>query len=105
MKYTVTSAIPPRLHQGLDNKTYIVPQWIEVPNNTTIDQIEWIQPTFKTESKTLNDKTLILLWKPEMGENKYNTHFDERTNKFSCGCQGFWRAKGLCKHVKLLMSK
>lgn len=91
MKYTVTSNIPPRLYQGLDNKTYIVPQWIEVSANTTLEDINWIKFTPKPI--------------PVIEDNGYNTRYDAVTKKYICGCQGFWRAKGLCKHVKLLMSK
>jgi hypothetical protein len=91
MKYTVKSAIPPRLHQGLDNKTYIVPQWIEVLANTTLEDINWIKFTAKPI--------------PVIEDNGYNTRYDAVSKKYICGCQGFWRAKGLCKHVKLLMSK
>jgi hypothetical protein len=91
MKYIVTSVIPPRLHLGLDNKTYIVPQWIEVSSNTKLDDINWIK--------------FIPKPKPIIVDNGYNTRYDAVTKKYICECRGFWRAKGLCKHVKELMSK
>lgn len=98
MKYTVNSAVPPRIYKANDNKTYVLPTWEEVPETTTIDQVEWVQP--KPETKPI--VTEGLTWKPEMGENKYNTHFNVQANKFFCSCPGFWRAKGECKHVKAL---
>ena len=98
MKYKVESLVPPRIYKSNNNKTYILPVWKEVPETTTMDQVEWIQP--KEESKPIVIKGIT--WKPEMGENKYNTHFNEQSNKFFCGCPGFWRAKGECKHVKAL---
>lgn len=106
MKYKVESLIPPRLYLGLDSKTYIIPQWIEVPDYTSIDEIEWILPKSKIEPQITNS-TIVATWKPEMGENKYNTRFDERTNKFTCSCPGFWRAKDKeigCKHIQKLRS-
>lgn len=97
MKYKVKSIIPPRIYKANDNKTYILPTWEEVSENTTMDQVEWIQPVSKPEPKLT-----VSAWKPEMGENKYNTHFNVQANKFFCSCPGFWRAKGECKHVKAL---
>jgi hypothetical protein len=98
MKYTIKSAIPPRLYQARDNKIYIMPAWIEVTSDTTMDDIEWIKPVY--EPKTITSSAAV--WKPELGENKYNTRFDAAANKYFCGCPGFWRAKGECKHVKAL---
>ncbi len=91
MKYTVTSVIPPRLYLGSDNKTYIVPQWLEIPSNIKLEDIDWIKFIAKS--------------KPVIIDNGYNTCYDAVSKKYICGCQGFWRAKGLCKHVKELMSK
>jgi len=102
-KYKMETLIPPRLHKSLiDNKTYIIPHWIEVPNDTTNDQIEWIKYESKPEP-IIN----INIWNPEMGDNKYNTRFDSKTNTYQCRCPGFWRVKikGECKHVKFLMSQ
>ena len=97
---TINSLVPPRLYKANDNKTYVLPAWIEVPDDTTMDQVEWIKP--KAAPKAWTEGTLAFIWKPEMGENKYNTHFHQQSNKFYCSCPGFWRAKGECKHVKAL---
>ena len=94
MKYTVTSVIPPRLYQGLDNQTYIVPQWIEVLANTTFEDINWIK--FAPKPKQVIES------------NGYNTRYDAVSKKYICECKGYWRAKSngnYCKHIKLLMSK
>jgi hypothetical protein len=89
MKYQIKSLVPPRLFEGLNNKTYVLPSWIEVPSTTTMNDIEWLRPIYEDKPKPSQ-------------ENKYNTRFDSKTNKYICGCQGFWRAKGNCKHVKAL---
>lgn len=91
MKYKVTSVIPPSLYQGLDNKTYIVPQWIEVLPNTTMNDIEWVEYTLKPQ--------------PIIEDNGYNTRYDAATQNYICKCQGYYRAKSKgndCKHIKLL---
>ena len=91
MKYKVTSVIPPRLYQGLDNKIYIVPQWIEVLPNTTMSDIEWVKYTQKPQ--------------PIIEDNSYNTRYDAATQNYICNCQGYYRAKSKgndCKHIKLL---
>jgi len=91
MKYTVTSIIPPRLYSGLDNKTYVVPQWIEVPSNTKLEDINWIKFTPKP--------------KPVIVDNGYNTRYDAVSKKYICGCQGYYKAKSNgndCKHIKEL---
>jgi len=88
MKYTVTSVIPPRLYSGLDSKIYIIPQWIEVSFNTKLEDIDWIKFIAKPKSIIKDDG--------------YNTRYDAVSKKYICGCQGYWRAKGNCKHVKEL---
>jgi hypothetical protein len=99
MKHKIQSLIPPRIYKANNNKTYILPNWIEIFPDTTMDDIIWIRPS---EVKKPEPKLTVSAWKPEMGENKYNTHFNEQSNKFFCGCPGYWRAKGECKHVKAL---
>jgi hypothetical protein len=102
---TINSVIPPRLYKANDNKTYVLPSWIEVSDDTTMDDVEWIKPHFGDfggESMFKIADKIIPIWRPEMGENKYNTRFDVASNKYLCGCPGFWRAKGECKHVKAL---
>jgi hypothetical protein len=99
MKHKIQSLVPPRIYKANNNKTYILPNWIEIFPDTTMDDIIWIRPS---EVKQPELKLNVSAWKPEMGENKYNTRFDAAANKYFCGCQGYWRAKGECKHVKAL---
>jgi hypothetical protein len=47
-KYKYEGSLPPALYVShITGKKYIVPAWIEVDVDTTLDQIEWIKPTYK----------------------------------------------------------
>jgi hypothetical protein len=102
MKHKIESLVPPRIYKANDGKSYILPNWIQVFPDTTMDDVIWIKPQSKIGESMFKAATTIAIWKPEMGENKYNTHFNEQANKFFCSCPGFWRTKGECKHVKAL---
>jgi hypothetical protein len=47
-KYKYEGTLPPVLYiSHKTGKKYIVPAWTEVDMDTTLDQIEWIKPTYK----------------------------------------------------------
>lgn len=47
-KYKYEGTLPPALYVShITGKKYIVPAWIEVDTDTTLDQIEWVKPTYK----------------------------------------------------------
>jgi len=73
MKHKIQSLIPPRIYKANNSKTYILPNWIEIFPDTTMDDIIWIRPS---EIKKPEPKLTVSAWKPEMGENKYNTNFN-----------------------------
>ena len=46
-KYKYEGVLPPTFFtSNIDQKRYIVPAWIEVEQDTTIDQVEWTKPLF-----------------------------------------------------------
>ena len=51
--------MPPALFtSALDGKKYIVPTWIEVEQDTTLDDVEWEQITYtKNQSNGTNHPT------------------------------------------------
>ena len=56
-KYKYEGVLPPTFFtSNVDQKRYIVPAWIEVESNTTIDQVEWIKPSFLKNNN--NDSTI-----------------------------------------------
>jgi hypothetical protein len=86
--------LPPTLITVPSGKKYIVPIWLEVHPQTTLNDIEWTKPqppkldTIKFEVTGSNG-------------DKYNTVYNPNTKKWKCSCPGSWRAKnGICKHIK-----
>lgn len=92
MKYKVESSIPPTLFiSSISGLKYIVPMWLEVPLETTLDDVEWNRPTPKnTEQKSI-----------KVGE--YVIQFNPIKKHYVCNCQGFFRVKDKsvgCKHIQ-----
>lgn len=53
--YIYKGVLPPTLFvSNIDNKKYIVPAWIEVEPNTTIEQVKWIKPFLNQENNDTN---------------------------------------------------
>lgn len=100
MKYTINSLVPPRIFHGLYNKTYILPHWVEVPTNTTDDQIVWIKYESKQEPN-ISQENNIWKFKSSNGDGEYVVK--RNGFKYSCNCSGFYRVKDReqgCKHVQ-----
>jgi hypothetical protein len=56
-KYKYEGVLPPTFFTSLtDQKKYIVPAWIEVKTDTTINQVEWTKPSFLKNNN--NDTTV-----------------------------------------------
>lgn len=46
-KYKYEGVLPPTFFTStIDQKKYIIPAWIEVEQDTTLDQVEWTKPSF-----------------------------------------------------------
>ena len=90
--------MPPGLVQ-LGGKKYIVPTWQEVLPETTLNDIEWINPKIKKEKKS-KSKT----WKFESSSSDLiYTVKQVDSDALRCNCPGFYRAKDRnlgCKHVQ-----
>ena len=97
--------MPPILAR-IGGKTYLMPTWTEVPDDTKLNDIQWekksIQPPVKKEPKILVE-TFV-----SSSDNNilYTTKKIERTDGsfiYNCTCPGAWRAKDKrCKHIKEL---
>jgi hypothetical protein len=95
MKYTFTSSIPPSI-LNINNKTYIVPLWVEVPYGTRLEDITW-----KPEKITKVEIPDIIEVKSSSGGNY---QIRKVGNKYQCNCPGYWRSKDReCKHIKQLI--
>ena len=84
--------IPPRLFTALDGKTYIVPQWKEVPGDTKLEDISW-EPTKYEQPKPV----------ATFESSSHKGIFYEvlkAGNNYSCTCPGHKYRKKICKHIK-----
>ena len=79
----VYSNYPPAIAKFPD-KTYVVPGWIVVPANTTLDDVEWVGP-----------KIEVPKYKVHKVKNYTIQVFD--TGKVTCDCPGFTFRKK-CRH-------
>jgi hypothetical protein len=98
-RYEFNHYMSPHLYISREGKKYIIPSWIEVHPETTMDDIKWIRPVVK-EPKT----TEVVKTEGSLGYT-YKTTYDSSKNTYKCTCPGFWRSKGNCKHVKTLREK
>lgn len=83
---------------NISDKTYILPVWLRVPQDTTLDQIEWEKeiPTPKTDSN-------IIQVASSSGEGKYQ--IQKLGDTYKCNCPGYWRSKDrICKHIKQIIN-
>ena len=82
-----------------EGKMYIIPQWIEVHPQTTINDVVWIQP--KPHIEKIIEKS-----ESTSGMGQYKTTYDPSKGVFKCNCMGYFRAKDRrCKHIKSLEEK
>ncbi len=97
-KYKYEHPVMPPFILKLNGKTYLMPEWKEVENGTTISDIEWVKPVVK--------KTEVEVFKFESASSGslYTTKKFTKPSgevKYSCSCPGVWRAKDReCKHIK-----
>ncbi len=81
---------------NINNKSYIVPMWLEVPVGTKLSDIEVIRP------KKV-DKNPILINEMVKGskDNEYNVKI-YKDGTATCECWGYKRHRKDCKHIKKL---
>jgi hypothetical protein len=77
----------------------MVPAWIEVLPETTINDIEWIKPEIK---KSVIEKQEPQTWKFESKSDPGSFYVVRQVGiTFKCNCPGVWRSKDRkCKHIK-----
>ena len=100
-KYTYEHPIlpPTIINSPTTGKTYIVPVWMEVLPETTLNDIEWIKPEIK---KPVIEKQEPQTWKFESKSDPGSFYVVQVIgNKIKCNCPGVWRSKDRkCKHIK-----
>lgn len=100
LTYTVKdTVIPPMIYKSYqDNKTYIVPVWMEVHPETTQDDIVWER--FKPKLKEQPDEKKTFQFESSSEKGIFYVVKVNGT-KVTCNCPGVWRSKNHeCKHMK-----
>jgi len=89
MKIQYTNVLPPHIFRCSDNKYYLVPGWKELPEGTTIEDINWTNP-YTSKNTILGTVT---------GSSGDTYTITELSNgKITCSCPGN-TYKGKCKHT------
>lgn len=104
-KYEYCDVLPPHLIVSpISGKKFIIPSWIEVLPETTLDDIEWVRPTpKKIQSK---EQPTIFKFKSSSSDSEYIVR--QIGTVLKCSCPGFWRAKDKnigCKHMQEVRKK
>ena len=99
----VKSSLNPAIFKSPSTgKTYVIAgsqPWIEVPEGTTLDKVQWI-PTYKPDKGPLDAREKVFEVEGTRG-NKYTVK-QAKNGLWSCTCVGFgFRHK--CKHVTKIM--
>jgi hypothetical protein len=86
-----------------ENQKYLLPGWIPVTMDTTIEDVEWMNPYITTTN--VSEKTSKETeWNFESSSSP-GQYYTVRivNNEPVCDCPGAWRSKDKqCKHMKLV---
>lgn len=94
--YSVVSQYRPCLVK-LSNTTYIIPNWIPVPDDTELDQLIQVLPDWLAKHRK-NLPELVAEIKSSKGDMTYKVH--RQGNEYTCTCVGFKFKNRNCKHIK-----
>jgi hypothetical protein len=93
-KYQYSHPIIPPSLVSLNDKKFIVPEWIEVHPNTELTDIEWIKPIKEYVKPNIE----IIEFKSSSSSEIHRVTIKD--GKMKCSCMGFFRGRGKCKHTK-----
>ena len=91
-----------------DKKKYVIPNWMEVPMDTTYDDIELISPLKKDKNKTVeevkkeNSEFLRVEIPSSTGKGSY--WVQKHAGTWSCTCPANMYRRMECKHIKQVKS-
>ena len=99
--FKISSFYPPAI-STIGGKTYVVPGWHEVPEDTTLDEVyeRWTKEVPKGEDKP--DHKISEEIPSSKGDKTYTVTFDG--SYWSCECIGF-QYNRKCKHVTSVKAK
>lgn len=104
MKYVYKHYLCPTFYiDHVTKEKFIIPGWIPVHPEATMDDIEWIKPEYSNEKKVIvEDNSKEENWKfPSSSEPNIFYTVIKTGNEIKCNCAGARRSKdGECKHIK-----
>ena len=85
---------------NLVDKSSIVPWWVNVPLNTTLNDIVWI----REDNEYIQLKPDFIEITSSSSGEKYK--ITKRVHTYHCTCPGYWRSKDhVCKHIKQVIKE
>jgi len=88
--YTVRQLYTPTIYTShIDGKSYVIPSWLEVPSDTTLDQIIWERPFSKSQEIWVQIGTI----KARRGSTIYK--ISKFGKKYKCSCSKQFE----CNHI------
>jgi len=99
--FKISSFLPPAI-STIGGKTYVVPGWHEVPEDTTLDEVyeHWTKYMPKMEDKPTH--TIDVMVDSSTAGKQYRVTFDGTW--WDCECAGFGFRKS-CRHTKEIKEK
>ena len=108
IKYKIESIWSPFIFRApISNKLYIMPGWITCDENTTLDEIEWVQPEQVIRAKE-EPAILIKEFKATRSDDIWQVTL--KGKEYSCSCTGFAYRRNFqgnnrtCKHIKQVLT-
>lgn len=92
MPYISNALVPPAIAR-IGQKTYVVPDWLEVPNGTTRAEVVWNRP-----SVTANAAKAATVVKVTGSKGKVYSVTTHGNGKRTCDCPGYTYRR-TCRHL------
>jgi hypothetical protein len=96
-KITITGNLPPAVFRsGTGRYAAAGAEWVEVPEGTTLDDLDWSRPTIPSAEPAGKIETHLVLG----SNNDQYTVILYPDGDASCSCWGYRRWRKPCKHIK-----
>lgn len=98
-KYLYKGEVTPGILK-IQGEVYLMPEWVKVHPNTTLNDVEWVKPKPKNTKPEVEVFTFESSSSSKVYTTKKTTYHTGKT-KYSCNCFGFFRSKDKrCTHIK-----
>jgi hypothetical protein len=98
-KITITGNLPPTVFRvGAQRYAAAGGEWMKVPEDTTLDDLNWSRPTITAAEPAGKIETHLVTG----SSNDQYTVILYPDGNASCGCWGYRRWRKPCKHIKMV---